>query len=509
MARSRHKPGGLALLLLVIACSLFPTTHAHTFVERLMRIHFNGSMVGPPGFMRGMEDRAMKGWDDTQQTYRITPPIQDFLIAPPYQRTANYSAQFPPLTASPGDLIALQYQENGHVTLPGNPPPPPRPKNRGTVYIYGTAEPLAADTKLLDIHYKWNQDGTGGNGKGKLIATRNYDDGRCYQVNTFDISHTRQEKFKKASGGPMGGDVWCQNDLALPEDLEVGSTYTLIWVWDWPLMDREGIPVSPVSPPVDAVLKTPDGFEIRSPELYPIIMDINIVDPCDKVLGEDTKGPLCQTPGKSTKTTYQMLETDLNKAAIAEQLTNNFLVPVPDVFNSNKPGSPVKGPAAAPVPAASEKPSSTVKPSVSSSASAQPSSKASTTGSTTSRTAPPKDVVFVTFTVPAQTYTYTTTVSPGATSKKPANKPTATKSGSDDAPSTADSSASSDDTPSTVDSSSTSCTCSTTTSTETADATTTVSQGAKIPLGTAPTVTGFDARDEAGLKDKRALTWTG
>ena len=163
----------------------------------------------------------------------------------------------PRLKAAPGSYLALLYQENGHVTLPQNQPGKPSP-SRGTIYIYGTTEPQP-DDKFLDIHNVWNADGTGGNKRGKLLSAQNYDDGRCYQVNGGAISTQRQAEFKFTAQSPWGNNLWCQNDIIIPQDAPSGKPYTLYWVWDWP-----------TAAGVDPTY--PNG----KPEIYTTCMDIDI-----------------------------------------------------------------------------------------------------------------------------------------------------------------------------------------------------------------------------------------
>ena len=82
----------------------------------------------------------------------------------------------PRLQSTPGGFVALRYQENGHVTLPDNIKG--KAPNRGTVFIYGTSEPSETDT-FLAIHKQWNSAGTGGDFRGILLATQEFDVGRC------------------------------------------------------------------------------------------------------------------------------------------------------------------------------------------------------------------------------------------------------------------------------------------------------------------------------------------
>ncbi|KAK7937583.1 uncharacterized protein PG986_014451 [Apiospora aurea] len=141
-----------------------------------------------------------------------------------------------PLKALPSDFIAIQYQETGHVTLPQNTP---HKSKDSTVWIYGNSSP-SQDDRLLSIHRVWNEAGTGGDGRGVLLASRPFDDGRCYQINNGEISVSRQKAYPKAPVGPQGVDLWCQNDLRLPTNIR--ETYTLYWVWEWPTIPTDTVP---------------------------------------------------------------------------------------------------------------------------------------------------------------------------------------------------------------------------------------------------------------------------
>jgi hypothetical protein len=497
MAHTRHKPGAFALVL-TIFLGLFTTVHAHSCVERLMRIAYNnGSMVGTPGFPRGYIDRNAPnvGDFDNQTIFRINMPIESYQLAHPSQRTFNYSQQFPPLTAAPGDLVALQYQDNGHVTFSNGPPDAlTRPENRGTVYIYGTANPISSDAKLLDIHYHWNVEGTGGDGKGKLLATRNYDDGQCYQVSDYKISKERQAKFSKTVEPPGMGDLWCQSDFSLPDDLEVGKPYTLIWVWDWPQMSQNGVAISPVSPPGEGSKVFPfavgnNGAMINHPELYTTVMDINIVDPCDEKLGT-VKGPSCKT---SKKIAYNPLETDLNKASVANQCTNNFLVDISGLqFNGSSPSPSAPGSGSAPGPAPSKSASSSASPSDSASApgpasskSANPSASPSDSASAPAHHSGNGRTKTVIETVPYTTVTVTVQPTEDATTSSDASATSATSTSSD--------------------------TSTAVTSSQSAQTTGSKAYGAEAPAVTPVTsITGFMTSSQVGAKKIRreAGAWT-
>ena len=171
-------------------------------------------------------------------------PRNDFGLSPtdpicaPTQRQSNQTAGSPMLRASPGSSIILRYQENGHVTLPQSPPGKP---TSGKTYIYATASPSPADA-ILSIHKVWSKDGAGGDQRGRLLGTFDFDDGRCYQVNNGPISKHRQGKYGHRPDPLQGSDLWCSNIVQLPSDICGVERLTLYWVWDWPSypgQDRE------------------------------------------------------------------------------------------------------------------------------------------------------------------------------------------------------------------------------------------------------------------------------
>jgi hypothetical protein len=148
------------------------------------------------------------------------------------QSIGNQTAGSPALVAAPGDNIALIYEENGHVTLLDRSPT--KPVGSGTVFVYGTKKPANTDT-YLGIHRVWNAAGTGGDKRGKLLATRPFDDGQCYQNNTSPLAESRRDKL-----GTQGNDLPCQNNIQLPEDAGTSGKYTLYWLWEWPTLDATG-----------------------------------------------------------------------------------------------------------------------------------------------------------------------------------------------------------------------------------------------------------------------------
>jgi hypothetical protein len=108
----------------------------------------------------------------------------------------------------------------------------------------------------------WTADGSGGDKRGRLLATQTYDDGQCYQVNGGPVSTQRQKQFPHEKSQEMGGDLWCQTDIQLPQDAEKGKPYTLYWVWDWSTMGGGANP------------GLPQGLT----EIYTTCMDVDVVE---------------------------------------------------------------------------------------------------------------------------------------------------------------------------------------------------------------------------------------
>lgn len=248
---------------LILFALVFTSAYAHSWVEELTVIAPNGTFVGSPGYPRGFVSRYNPSFSDASMTYLLPPNGQANFSSSDHlcmdtQRKQVQKDEYPRLQASAGAAVALRFQENGHVTLPetqkGKPP------NRGTVYVYGTTDPKQ-DEKLLDVYNTWTEDGTGGDGRGVLLGKRDFDDGRCYQVNGGDISTRRQDEYPHEADELMGADLWCQSDIAIPENAPSGKPYTLYWIWNWP-----------TEPGVDPGL--PNGKQ----EMYTTCMDVDLVD---------------------------------------------------------------------------------------------------------------------------------------------------------------------------------------------------------------------------------------
>ena len=293
MRNQSLRSAGLTVLWLL---TLTPLTRAHTWVEQLTVIAPNGTFTGAPGYARGNVLRTSPGFSDPLMTNLIPPDgrptgteiLPTDLMCKSSQTIGNQTAGSPALIANAGDMVALRYQENGHVTLPQNQPG--KPANRGTVFIYGTTQPSNSDT-LLGIHGVWTTDGKGGDGRGVLLATRNFDDGQCYQINSGSISKARQKEFPHQANQLMGANLWCQSDVTLPTSIS-GSSYTLYWVWDWPTAPGTA------------------GFPNGKNETYTTCMDISI------------------SSGSGSSQSIDFIQNqDLNSAAIQSELSTAILVP--------------------------------------------------------------------------------------------------------------------------------------------------------------------------------------
>ncbi|KAL4755881.1 uncharacterized protein BDW70DRAFT_167337 [Aspergillus foveolatus] len=202
---------------------------SHSWVEQLSVIGRNGLTQGPPGYPRGNVLRSSPTFNDYAMTYLVPDPSGNDAICAPSQRQQIQTEGSPRLRSRPGDRVLIRYQENGHVTLPWVTPGKPSP---GTVYIYSTTSPSEKDT-LLDVHRVWNEDGTGGDGRGRLLGIFGFDDGRCFQVNEGPISRYRQGRFGHAPDALEGSDLWCGNVVLLPDNIN-SDVLSLYWVWDWP-----------------------------------------------------------------------------------------------------------------------------------------------------------------------------------------------------------------------------------------------------------------------------------
>ncbi|KAK5992791.1 hypothetical protein PT974_06207 [Cladobotryum mycophilum] len=326
--------GAQAAAVLAFAASV----SAHSWIEKAFRIAPNGTMVGNVGYPRGYLPRSS-----------TNPPFQDSVpvwLLPATGQSA-YSGdeilnkfpkqdnpQYPMLEASAGDFIALTHLENGHTTIPENQPK--KPQNRGTLYFYGTSEPKDQE-KLFDVHLVWNRDGTGGDRRGRLLATRNYDDGQCYQPNPGALSHQRATELAD-EGAVHNDELACQSDIKLPDNLQAGSIYTIYWYWDWPDLNADHIDFEgtknglfPWAGTFMRGERDPHGFTmdaISKNESYASTVDIRITGGAD-------------FGAKNFAANQYIDKQNIYSKAIKEQMGSNYQVDV----NANGGGSPGSMPA--------------------------------------------------------------------------------------------------------------------------------------------------------------------
>src|SRR5690606_28466669 len=123
--------------------------------------------------------------------------------------------------------------------------------------------------------------------------------------------------FPKEADQLQGMDLWCQVDVRIPEDVAVGSVYTMYWVWDWPTLTPELAEKSK-----SGVYPT-QGDGVVTPEVYTSGVDIDIIA-ADKTAAFG--GSRIAQPGKSNEDVAFDAAQDINNMAIKDQLNNMFLV---------------------------------------------------------------------------------------------------------------------------------------------------------------------------------------
>ncbi|KAI1328930.1 hypothetical protein F5Y16DRAFT_409472 [Xylariaceae sp. FL0255] len=200
-----------------------PAANAHTWVEAMYQIDATGAYIGNATWPIGYLARAASV-SDFQHENKILDTSTNPTICKPLSSSNTDLYPYPTLGA--GDYLAMQYQENGHVSQPTLTK---RPYRGGNVYVYGSSE-ADSDTVGINDALAWTYDGTGGNKKGKLIASHYFDDGQCFQANPNAAIAVQRAAATKLSS------LNCQTDVKLPDDLPSSGTYTLYWVWDWPLI---------------------------------------------------------------------------------------------------------------------------------------------------------------------------------------------------------------------------------------------------------------------------------
>jgi hypothetical protein len=230
---------------IIAALAAAPAAMGHTWIEQLRNINDQGQYVGEYGYARGMVSKTDPGFDGFSMNYELpgasTPGnvfiTEDTPLCHENQRKQEQSQdKYPRLQATPGGFMAMRYMENGHITKPDNQKG--KPEKGGTIFVYGTTEPKE-DEKLVDV-LKWTQDGQGGDKRGKLLATNDFDDGRCYEKNETPVSQERSQSNpnfamgQAVEGAPGNYPLFCETNAQLPEDAEMGKPYTVYWIWQWP-----------------------------------------------------------------------------------------------------------------------------------------------------------------------------------------------------------------------------------------------------------------------------------
>ncbi|KAH8682190.1 hypothetical protein BX600DRAFT_430075 [Xylariales sp. PMI_506] len=201
------------------------TASAHTWVESIQQISSTGEYTGNVGYAMGYLPRSALGFSDLLVENQILETISNPAICKDFIQGNYPNPDYQPITASPGDFLSLQYAENGHVSFPTLTP---RGFRGGNVMIYGTSQ-HSADTSINDVMYVWNEEGTGGNQQGKLLASHFFDDEQCFENPDGSAINTAR---RAAAGGVES--LLCQGSVQLPSDLPTSGNYTLYWVWDWP-----------------------------------------------------------------------------------------------------------------------------------------------------------------------------------------------------------------------------------------------------------------------------------
>lgn len=269
------------------ALAVAPLAMGHTWIEQLRNVNDKGEYVGEYGYPRGMVSKTDKGYSGDSMNWLL--PVQPKVFideTSPLCHTSQTkqeqsSDKYPRLQAVPGGFVAMRYMENGHVTMVDPATGLGKPEKGGTVFVYGTTEPKE-DEKLVDV-LRWSQDGAGGDKRGVLLATNDFDDGRCYEVNATPTSEERRVSdpnfaMGQASDGPGNYPLFCETNVQLPEDVTQGKLYTVYWVWQWN-----------TAPNVDPGL--PDGKD----QYYTTCMDVDVTS-ADTALAADAESKYALGP---------------------------------------------------------------------------------------------------------------------------------------------------------------------------------------------------------------------
>jgi hypothetical protein len=234
---------GSILKAFVAAVAVAPMVTGHTWIEQLRNVNEKGQYVGEYGYPRGMKSKTDPGYNGDAMNWELPAQQKKVFIdeTTPLCHTAQTkqvqsSQKYPRLQAVAGGFVAMRYMENGHVTLVDPATGLGKPEHGGTVFVYGTTEPLENE-KLVNVLH-WTKDGKGGDKRGVLLATNDFDDGRCYEVNNTPTSQERRVSdpnfaMGQAGDGPGNYPLFCETNVQVPKTAAAGKPYTFYWVWQW------------------------------------------------------------------------------------------------------------------------------------------------------------------------------------------------------------------------------------------------------------------------------------
>lgn len=224
------------------ALAVAPLALGHTWIEQLRNVDAKGNYVGEYGYPRGMVSKTDQGYSGDSMNWLLPVQPKVFIdetspLCHKSQTTQEQSSdKYPRLQAVAGGFVAMRYMENGHVTLVDDATGLGKPEKGGTVFVYGTTEPKE-DEKLVDV-LRWTQDGSGGDKRGTLLTTNDFDDGRCYEVNDTPTSKDRRVTdpnfaMGQVADGPGNYPLFCETNVQVPDSAPEGKPYTIYWVWQW------------------------------------------------------------------------------------------------------------------------------------------------------------------------------------------------------------------------------------------------------------------------------------
>jgi hypothetical protein len=303
----RGMPSIRTMFLWALAAAA-PVAFGHTWGEQLRNINDKGEYVGAYGYMRGYrvrggpdfnEDAVVQRMPASNENGKIFITADQLLCHENQREQKQASNKFPRLQTTPGNFVAIRYQENGHITTADTIVS--KPENGGTVYVYGTTDPKS-DEKLVDV-LQWTQNGEGGDSRGVLLAMNDYDDRRCYLNNETPIAQERKiadpaYMAGTPQSGPANSVMYCETDVKLPDTIEQGKPYTLYWVWQWPTLPGKN-----------------DGLPNGKDEYYSTCIDVDIASPNVALAAEDA----------SQLAKFAMLQQDAVSTAVSDWASRTAL----------------------------------------------------------------------------------------------------------------------------------------------------------------------------------------